>query len=98
MVLQEAASHSSIIRVTRYVSRRSPVSCFHAKTSWIRTLVNAAIARSGECVTALHGAARGGSKYLELMNSLEFPYGTCFIMDIIVFHESSMEWDSVPVN
>ena len=46
-------------------------------------------------VTAWHQRSVGGSQLLELFSGDYVPSDTCFILDNITFHNSSIDWDSM---
>jgi len=76
-------------------SKGTHLFCLHGTGSSACTRVITAIASGDSCVIEPDERSVDGSKTLHLFTSMGSPSGTCFITNIIAFHESPIEWKSV---
>lgn len=91
----KTAIHSSMICLMRYAPRDYRFSCLDAKGSQIRTSFIRATNIRGVCVFALPEVTMEGSKFWDLISSLDSPSGTWYIVDNIMFQKSCSEQSSV---
>jgi len=93
--IAETTCDSSMITRTRYAESGFRLLSLHGKAFRRRTLVIAAIASGVVSVITLYEGRVNGSTVLDSTSSRHFSYHSCFIVDNISFHKSSIEFDGV---
>lgn len=95
MAIDEMAFHSSAAPLTGYTPSGSSFIFLNRKGSWTPNPVIMSFAAHGACVTASPEWSLEISTVLDLFSHTDFASATCFMMDKIAFHKSSLECNSV---